>query len=683
MMEMHPTHTYHEQGRDRAGLRQQEAREETVQAQPSPARTPSGHALLSLQHMAGNRAVAQLMHGQFRGSPERSGAATGARVAKAQQGGPAARVRQAVRTTGQPLDANVQSEMEQHFDADFSQVRIHADGQPAESARDLGALAYTLGHDIVFAPGQYAARSRRGRHLLAHELAHVVQARGRTAATIVPSWRAGPWERQAEQAASSLGEARPYTLQTGAPPGLRMLPDPRLQQYLARIQELRQELPSILLAEAVAERLWSELQPLDLTNPDNLTPVMAAISMHFSEADLLAFLERVERATGRREPTPAEIAQHQRNIRVMQVQRRGPYGTVGPGVALPVIAGTVRPLYNIIQSLSAFFKGILSGIRAGLSPADYETLARKLGHSKILTFFAPMVIAAGAAVGIAEDIADAIRGVAEIVGNFREFVGTILEMISLMASDEGPVVARELGRATGERYAVRIRQLANLNLVRFTYELGRLVGPMVVYTVLSVVTAGAVAGAAVSTRLAALLTRVPRLARLLRSARARVRLLGRRRGARRVARTARRVISAAEVTEMRRLVRALREAIPAGPARDRSTVALALVEVDGRRAFAFAVNRNRFSRRRRGGQPHPINQRAEELGVLRIDAEPRTRTTSRAGRAEAAAPEDAEQILIEGAFTNDIDVIAILPSRPACRACASLIPQEGIVLVPP
>jgi hypothetical protein len=58
---------------------------------------------------------------------------------------------------------------------DFSQVRIHTDGQAAESAAAIGALAYTAGRDIVFATGRYEPASEAGRRLLAHELAHVAQ----------------------------------------------------------------------------------------------------------------------------------------------------------------------------------------------------------------------------------------------------------------------------------------------------------------------------------------------------------------------------------------------------------------------------------------------------------------------------------------------------------------------------
>jgi Domain of unknown function (DUF4157) len=58
---------------------------------------------------------------------------------------------------------------------DFSGVQVHADVRAAESARQLGARAFTLGRHIVFGEGEYAPNSPAGRELLAHELSHVMQ----------------------------------------------------------------------------------------------------------------------------------------------------------------------------------------------------------------------------------------------------------------------------------------------------------------------------------------------------------------------------------------------------------------------------------------------------------------------------------------------------------------------------
>jgi hypothetical protein len=58
---------------------------------------------------------------------------------------------------------------------DLSGVRVHTSQRASDSARALGTLAYAVGHDIVFASGQYAPATSRGMHVLMHELVHVAQ----------------------------------------------------------------------------------------------------------------------------------------------------------------------------------------------------------------------------------------------------------------------------------------------------------------------------------------------------------------------------------------------------------------------------------------------------------------------------------------------------------------------------
>src|SRR6266581_2122734 len=76
---------------------------------------------------------------------------------------------------GSPLPDQVRIFMEPRFGFDFSQVRIHADGQAAASAEAIQARAYTAGSEIVFGGGQYSPSSGEGTKLLAHELVHVIQ----------------------------------------------------------------------------------------------------------------------------------------------------------------------------------------------------------------------------------------------------------------------------------------------------------------------------------------------------------------------------------------------------------------------------------------------------------------------------------------------------------------------------
>jgi len=74
---------------------------------------------------------------------------------------------------GLPLPEPVQRKMETAFNASFADVRIHVGPQAAA----IGALAFTHGSNIYFAPGQYNPMMPHGQRLLGHELTHVVQQR--------------------------------------------------------------------------------------------------------------------------------------------------------------------------------------------------------------------------------------------------------------------------------------------------------------------------------------------------------------------------------------------------------------------------------------------------------------------------------------------------------------------------
>lgn len=104
--------------------------------------------LLQMQQTAGNRAMQRML-------------AQGAKSAPVQRKG----------SSNMPGD--VRAKMESALGADFSDVSIH-EGSEASS---VGALAYTQGSEIHFAPGRYAPNTREGQELLGHELTHVIQQR--------------------------------------------------------------------------------------------------------------------------------------------------------------------------------------------------------------------------------------------------------------------------------------------------------------------------------------------------------------------------------------------------------------------------------------------------------------------------------------------------------------------------
>jgi Domain of unknown function (DUF4157) len=100
--------------------------------------------------------------------------------------------------------------MEPLLGHDFARVRVHTDDHAADATGAIGARAYTIGHDLVFAPGQSAPGSARGRRLLAHELAHAAQ---QPAAHGVPehldrTLRDDPAEREANAAADAVTSGR-------------------------------------------------------------------------------------------------------------------------------------------------------------------------------------------------------------------------------------------------------------------------------------------------------------------------------------------------------------------------------------------------------------------------------------------------------------------------------------------
>lgn len=76
---------------------------------------------------------------------------------------------------GAPLPGSERNYFEPRLGVDLGSVRVHTTSGAQEMASDLGARAFTRGRDIVFGAGQYCPGTVNGRHLLAHELTHVIQ----------------------------------------------------------------------------------------------------------------------------------------------------------------------------------------------------------------------------------------------------------------------------------------------------------------------------------------------------------------------------------------------------------------------------------------------------------------------------------------------------------------------------
>jgi hypothetical protein len=119
-------------------------------------------------------------------------------------------VREVLGSPGQPLETRTRAFFEERFGHDFSGVRVHTNEKAAQSARAVDAQAYTVGRNIVFDRGHYIPRTRAGRDLLAHELAHVVQqgSRAQSGSDLVVGRPDSAHEAQADAAADAVAQGR-------------------------------------------------------------------------------------------------------------------------------------------------------------------------------------------------------------------------------------------------------------------------------------------------------------------------------------------------------------------------------------------------------------------------------------------------------------------------------------------
>ena len=161
-----------------------------LSASAAGALTPlSPASVLHLQRTAGNQNVNSLLDQDQEASPVHEVVGSGG---------------------GSPLDSPTRGFMEDRLGADFSDVRIHTGAKADQSARSINAQAYTVGSDVVFQSGKYSPDTDPGRHMLAHELTHVVQQRsGPVAGTpaaggIMLSHPSDAFEQAAERSADRV-----------------------------------------------------------------------------------------------------------------------------------------------------------------------------------------------------------------------------------------------------------------------------------------------------------------------------------------------------------------------------------------------------------------------------------------------------------------------------------------------
>ncbi|WP_097868129.1 eCIS core domain-containing protein [Streptomyces sp. rh34] len=131
-----------------------------------------------LQRTAGNGAIGAMVQRARSGTaaePAAEQAEQAERTGQAEE--QRSPVHDVVSSGGAPLDTDTRTDMESRMGADFSDVRVHHDSAAHESAKGVGAHAYTVGNNVVFQRDAYDPGSPQGRTTLAHELTHVIQQR--------------------------------------------------------------------------------------------------------------------------------------------------------------------------------------------------------------------------------------------------------------------------------------------------------------------------------------------------------------------------------------------------------------------------------------------------------------------------------------------------------------------------
>lgn len=114
---------------------------------------------------------------------------------------------------GQVLNSAERSPMEGALGVDLSGVRLHTDAVAGELSDQLGARAFAVGSDVFFAAGEYQPGTHEGRHVLAHEVAHVAQSNAAPQSST--AMRVGAVDDPAEHQAEGVAQRVVQSIERG------------------------------------------------------------------------------------------------------------------------------------------------------------------------------------------------------------------------------------------------------------------------------------------------------------------------------------------------------------------------------------------------------------------------------------------------------------------------------------
>ncbi|HLM55850.1 MAG TPA: DUF4157 domain-containing protein [Pyrinomonadaceae bacterium] len=477
---------------------------------------------------------------------------------------------EALNSSGQPLDAQTRSFMESRFGHDFSRVRVHTDARAAESARSVNALAYTVGHDVVFAEGSYAPQTGEGRRLLAHELTHVVQQRGgqdrpaaRTGGLVRGHAGGGVIQRQPAPAKKKW---KILTLKEIAEDKEKEEARQRTGQTAAKVcmsfgEKLTKEnCPAVLapktevtVVDKKVKGLWLEIENTGFPGfgPQQKTYILSAFAREIStgapkqsaapgagpssagDFESLRKAELLRLAKGRSDKAQQEYAQAQMQATVGHLQvGRGVFGNVGGGGALQAtgqalgqpferqILAVDKAYEELVRDLEknpayTFVSGFVDGVRANL---DTNVFAKNAGTFAKLVVTWPFnpKLQAMFLYGTAKGLKKEIEGLVDLIKDFDEIAGQLYELAKAVTSEGGAEVTRAIGNQLGAEWGKRLTELGGMtDLNKLAEALGETFGPLLVELAIGIATAGSSTLASVGNRIKSLLKELPKLAKFL------------------------------------------------------------------------------------------------------------------------------------------------------------------------
>ena len=178
---------------------------------------------------------------------------------------------------GKPLPDSVRGQMEAALGANFSNVRVHVGPQ----AERIGAIAFTVGSDIYFAPGRYQPATVQGRQLLGHELAHVVQQRAGRVKNPLGSGLAVVQDHALEAEADRLGQRAAIRHVATAPSNASLHESHRTAGILSQRAQGTLGHPSLTPGATLQHRLAvfpaTAIQPMGWENDDEINLMVTQI----------------------------------------------------------------------------------------------------------------------------------------------------------------------------------------------------------------------------------------------------------------------------------------------------------------------------------------------------------------------------------------------------------------------